>query len=127
MAQGSSLGALQAVERVLASEQADVVRESVAVMVREIMEAEVGPAWGAWSSASEPWGAWRPSAMGIGTAGGIPGSVRSSCRSQNSGRAVIGCRSWSRADALSRRGFVNGVSTRNVDRRVEQMGLTRRS
>ena len=43
MAEGRSLTAHEAVEGVLASEHADVLRESVAVMVREIMEAEVAP------------------------------------------------------------------------------------
>jgi hypothetical protein len=41
MAEGRSLTTREAVEGVLASEHADVLRESVAVMVREIMELEV--------------------------------------------------------------------------------------
>lgn len=41
MAEGKSLTAREAVRDVLASEHADVLRESVAVMVREIMELEV--------------------------------------------------------------------------------------
>ncbi len=40
MAEGKSLIAREGVEGVLGSEHADVLRESVAVMVREIMELE---------------------------------------------------------------------------------------
>ena len=40
MAEGRSLTARDAVEQVLASEHADVLREAVAVMVREIMEVD---------------------------------------------------------------------------------------
>lgn len=47
MTEGRSLTAREAVEGVLASEHADVLRESVALMVREIMELEVGQPAGA--------------------------------------------------------------------------------
>jgi putative transposase len=47
MAEGQSLTAREAVREVLASEHADVLRESVALMVREIMELEVAQLAGA--------------------------------------------------------------------------------
>lgn len=47
MAEGQSLTAREAVREVLASEHADVLRESVALMVREIMELEVAQVAGA--------------------------------------------------------------------------------
>jgi transposase-like protein len=47
MAEGQSLTTREAVEGVLASEHADVLRESVALMVREIMELEVSQLAGA--------------------------------------------------------------------------------
>jgi hypothetical protein len=46
-AEGQSLTAREAVREVLASEHADVLRESVAVMVNEIMELEVAQLAGA--------------------------------------------------------------------------------
>ncbi len=42
MAEGNSMTAREAASNVMALEHADVLRESVAVMVREIMEAERG-------------------------------------------------------------------------------------
>lgn len=47
MAEGKSLTTREAVEGVLGVERADVLRESVAVMVREMMEAEVAQLAGA--------------------------------------------------------------------------------
>ena len=102
MAEGWSLTAREAVEGVLASEDADVLRESVAVMVREIMELEVAQLAGA--ELGEPLRvAGRRSAMGIATGGGIRGSGRSSLRSRSSGLAAICRRFWSRAGGRSRR------------------------
>src|SRR5438270_9490102 len=47
MAEGQSLTTREAVQELLASEHADVLRESVALMVREIMELEVAQLGGA--------------------------------------------------------------------------------
>jgi transposase-like protein len=47
MAEGQSLTTREAVQEVLASEHADVLRESVALMVRESMELEVAQLAGA--------------------------------------------------------------------------------
>lgn len=102
MAEGPSLTTREAVEGVLASEHADVLRESVAVMVREIMELEVAQLAGAEHGERPP---GRRSAQRNGyrdrrwdTRVGeielaIPGS----------GPAVTCRRSLSRAGALSRR------------------------
>ena len=55
MAEGRSLTAREAVEGVLASEHADVLREAVALMVREIMELEVAQLAGrAWRAGARP-------------------------------------------------------------------------
>ena len=47
MAEGRRMTAAQAVDKLMASEHADVIRESVAVMVAELMEAEVAAMIGA--------------------------------------------------------------------------------
>ncbi len=93
MAGSKSLTAREVVGEVMAGEHADVLRESVAVIVREIRG-------------------------------------RSSCRSRGCGREAIYRVSWSRAGgaeqalvAVVQEAYVNGVSTRKVDRLVEQMGL----
>src|ERR1700733_14243443 len=54
MAEGQSLTAREAVREELASEHADVLRESVALMVREIMELEVAQLAGAELGESAP-------------------------------------------------------------------------
>jgi hypothetical protein len=79
---GRSLTAREAVEGVLASEHADVLRESVAVMVREIMELEVSSSL-APSTASVRLGVGWRSATGIVSGGGTRGSGRSSSRSRS--------------------------------------------
>jgi hypothetical protein len=65
MAEGQSLTTREAVEGVLASEHADVLRERVALMVREIMEAEVAQLAGTELGERAP---CRRSAMGIASA-----------------------------------------------------------
>src|SRR3974377_1835046 len=47
MAEGNSMTAREAASNVMAAEHADVLRESVAVMVKEIMEAEIAQLAGA--------------------------------------------------------------------------------
>src|SRR3954469_9801001 len=47
MAEGRRMTAAEAVDKLMASEHADVIRESVAVMVAELMEAEVAAMVGA--------------------------------------------------------------------------------
>ena len=123
------LTAREAANNVIAVEHADVLRESVASMVREIMEAEIAQLAGAEHGERAP-GAVRPNATGIAIGGGTRGSVRSSSRSRGCAPGAI-CRSFleprRRAEqalvAVVQEAYVNGVSTRKVDRLVEQMGL----
>ncbi len=103
MAEGRSMTAREAVNDVLASEHADVLRESVAVMVREIMELEVAQLAGAEHGERAPGrrqrAAQRVSRSALGHAGrgdraGDPAVADGELS------AVV---SWSRAGARSRR------------------------
>src|ERR1700749_3419023 len=129
MAEGRSLTAREAVEGVLASEHADVLRESVALMVREIMEAEIAQLAGAELGERAP---DRRSAQRNGYR-----ERRWDTRVGEIELAIPRLRSGSylpsfleprrRAEqalvAVVQEAYVNGVSTRKVDRLVEQMGL----
>jgi hypothetical protein len=72
-----SLIARRAAGGVLATEHADVLRESVPLMVREIMEAKIAPL-PVPSSANAPQSAGGRSATAIGRGTGTLGSARSS-------------------------------------------------
>jgi putative transposase len=129
MAEVKSLTTREAVEGVLASEHADVLRESVAVMVREIMELEIGQLAGAELGERAP---GRRSAQRNGYR-----DRRWDTRVGEIELAIPRLRSGSylpsfleprrRAEqalvAVVQEAYVNGVSTRKVDRLVEQMGL----
>lgn len=129
MAEGQSLTTREAVEAVLASEHADVLRESVGVMVREIMELEVSRLAGAELGERAP---ERRSAQRNGyrdrrwdtrvgeielaipklrTGSYMPSFLEPRRRAEQALVAVV------------QEAYVNGVSTRKVDRLVEQMGL----
>jgi transposase-like protein len=129
MAEGRSLTAREAVEEVLASEHADLLRESVAVMVRELMELEVSRLAGAELGERAP---GRRSAQRNGyrdrrwdtrvgeielqiprlrTGSYLPSFLEPRRRAEQALVAVV------------QEAYVNGVSTRKVDRLVEQMGL----
>jgi transposase-like protein len=129
MTEGRSLTAREAVEGVFASEHADVLRESVAVMVREIMELEVAQLAGAELGERAP---GRRSAQRNGyrdrrwdtrvgeielaiprlrTGSYLPSFLEPRRRAEQALVAVV------------QEAYVNGVSTRKVDRLVEQMGL----
>jgi len=129
MAVKESLTAREAAEQVLGAEHADVLRESVALMVREIMEAEVAQLVGAELGERAP---GRRSAQRNGyrdrrwdtrvgeieleipklrTGSYLPGFLEPRRRAEQALVAVV------------QEAYVNGVSTRKVDRLVEQMGL----
>jgi len=129
MAEGRSLTTREAVEGVLASEHADVLRESVAVMVGEIMELEVARLAGAELGERAP---GRRAAQRNGyrergwetrvgeielripklrTGSYLPSFLEPRRRAEQALIAVV------------QEAYVNGVSTRKVDRLVEQMGL----
>src|ERR1700733_13221974 len=121
MAEGQSLTAREAVREVLASEHADVLRESVALMVREIMELEIAQLAGAELGERAP---DRRQAQRNGYR-----ERRWDTRVGEIELQIPGLRTGSYLPSFlepRRRGeqaYVNGVSTRKVDRLVEQMGL----
>jgi putative transposase len=129
MAGSRSLTAREAVGEVLASEHADVLRESVAVMVREIMELEVAQLAGAEHGERAPdrrlaqrngyrerrWdtrvGEIELEIPRLRTGSYLPSFLEPRRRAEQALVAVV------------QEAYVNGVSTRKVDRLVEQMGL----
>src|ERR1700742_5075356 len=129
MAEDQSLTAREAVREVLESEHVDVLRESVAVMVREIMEAEVAQLAGAELGERAPdrriaqrngyrerqWdtrvGEIELAIPRLRTGSYLPSFLEPRRRAE---RALV---------AVVQEAYVNGVSTRKVDRLVEQMGL----
>jgi putative transposase len=129
MAEGRSLTTREAVEEVLASEHADVLRESVAVMVRELMELEVSRLAGAEHGERAP---GRRSAQRNGyrdrrwdtRVGEIELQIPR-LRTGSYLPSFLEPRRWAEQAlvAVVQEAYVNGVSTRKVDRLVEQMGL----
>jgi transposase-like protein len=129
MAEGQSLTTRDAVREVLASEHADVLRESVALMVREIMELEVARLAGAELGERAPerrqaqrngyrdrrWdtrvGEIELAIPRLRTGSYLPSFLEPRRRAEQALVAVV------------QEAYVNGVSTRKVDRLVEQMGL----
>ena len=96
-------------------------------MVREIMELEVAQLAGAELGKRAP---ERRSAMGTASGGGIRGLGRSNCRSRGfwTGSHLPSFlepprRAEQALVAVVQEAYVNGVSSRKVDRLVEQMGL----
>jgi transposase-like protein len=129
MAEGQSLTTREAVQEVLASEHADVRRESVALMVREIMELEVaqlaeGGAGRAGAGAPPGAAQWLSGAP-VGYAG--RGDRAADPQAADGQLSPVVLEPRRRAEqalvAVVQEAYVNGVSTRKVDRLVEQMGL----
>ena len=124
-----SLTAREAAVQVLSAEHADVLRESVAVMVREMMEAEVARLAGAELGERAPhqrsaqrngyrerrWdtrvGEIELAIPRLRTGSYLPSFLEPRRRAEQALVAVV------------QEAYVNGVSTRKVDRLVEQMGL----
>src|SRR3989440_3341015 len=129
MAEGQSLTAREAVREVLASEHGDVLRESVALMVGEMMELEVGQLAGAGLGDRAP---DRRSAQRNGYRGRRwdtrVGEIELAIPKLRSGSYLPSFleprrRAEQALVAVVQEAYVNGVSTRKVDRLVEQMGL----
>ncbi len=128
MAEDRRMTAAQVVDKLMGSEHADVVRESVAWLVGELMEAEVAAQIGAELGEVSPERVthrngyrprpWQTRAGEIELA--IPrlrqGSYFASFLEprKRSEQALV---------AVVREAYVNGVSTRKVDRLVEQLGI----
>ena len=110
----------------------DFVREAVVLVARELMEgeiaAEIGAELGEVAPDARVDASQRVSPAGVGDAG----RVRSSCWSRGSGRGRrTSRRFWRRGRpaeqaivAVVMEAYVNGVSTRKVDRLVEQLGIS---
>jgi transposase-like protein len=129
MAGKNSVTARGAAEQVLALEHGDVLRESVALMVREIMEAEIAQLAGAELGERAPgrraaqrngyrerrWdtrvGEIELEIPRLRTGSYLPSFLEPRRRAEQALVAVV------------QEAYVNGVSTRKVDRLVEQMGL----
>lgn len=126
---GSELTAREAASNVLASEHADVLRESVALMVHQIMKAEIAELAGAEHGERAPdrrvaqrngyrdrrWdtrvGEIELEIPRLRTGSYLPSFLEPRRRAEQALVAVV------------QEAYVNGVSTRKVDRLVEQMGL----
>jgi transposase-like protein len=130
MAEGQRMtAAVGAVEKLMRSEHVDVLRESVALVVRELMEAEVAAQIGAELGERAPDSrsaqrngyrerGWDTRVGQIELA--IPKLRQGSyCPSFLQPRR----RAEQALVAVVQEAYVNGVSTRKVDRLVEQMGL----
>ncbi len=129
MAEAQRMTAREAANNVMALEHADVLRESVALMVREIMEVEVARLAGAELGERAPgerlaqrngyrerrWdtrvGEIELAIPRLRTGSYLPSFLEPRRRAEQALVAVV------------QEAYVNGVSTRKVDRLVEQMGL----
>lgn len=129
MTEVQSMTAPEAASNVLALEHADVLRESVAVMVREIMECGIAQLAGAEHGERAPdrrqaqrngsrerrWdtrvGEIELEIPRLRTGSYLPSFLEPRRRAEQALVAVV------------QEAYVNGVSTRKVDRLVEQMGL----
>jgi len=130
MAENGRMTAEQAVDKILGSEHADVIRESVRFMVAELMEAEVSALIGAELGERAPERrssqrngyrerGWDTRVGELELAiprlrsgpGYFPGFLEPRRRAEQALVAVV------------QEAYVNGVSTRKVDRVVEQLGV----
>src|SRR5919199_375226 len=101
MAEGPRMTAAQLADKLLQDEHADVLRESVAWMAAQLMNAEVSSRIGA--ELGEHSLERTTHRNGYRSATGTPGSAASSWPSPSSAKAPTSRRSWSRAGAPSRR------------------------
>jgi transposase-like protein len=130
MAEKGRMTAAQLVDKVMASEHADVVRESVAWLVAELMDAEISQQLGAAHGERAP---ERRVAQRNGYRDRIwdtrVGAIELQVPRVRSGPAYFPSfleprrRAEQALVAVVQEAYINGVSTRKVDRLVEQMGL----
>ena len=129
MAEDRRMTAAQVVDKMMSSEHADVVRESVAWVVAELMEAEVAGQIGAELGEIAPdrvthRNGYRPRAWQT-RAGEIELAIPK-LRSGSYFPSFLEPRKRSEQAlvAVVQEAYVNGVSTRKVDRLVEQLGIS---
>src|SRR6266540_6208748 len=130
MAEDGRMTAAQAVDKLMGSEHADVIRESVAFMVDALMEAEVSAMIGAEFGERAPErrtsqrNGYRPREWDTRV-----GAIELAIPKLRSGPGYFPSfleprrRAEQALVAVVQEAYVNGVSTRKVDRLVEQMGL----
>src|SRR3954447_20404977 len=129
MAEERRMTAVQVVDKLMSSEHADVVRESVAWMVAELMEAEVAGQIGAELGEVAPdrvthRNGYRPRPWETRV-----GEIELLIPRKRQGAAYFPSflgprrRSEQAIVAVVMEAYVNGVSTRKVDRLVEQLGI----
>jgi transposase-like protein len=127
MAEGHRMTAAGLVDKLMASEHAEVLGASVAWLVEELMNAEAtaltGPSW-----ASALLTAARPSGTASASAAGTSGLGSWSWPSQIADRQLLPVvleprrRAEQALVAVVQEAYVNGISTPKVDRLVEQLG-----
>ena len=130
MAEGQRMAVADVVERVLAGEHGDFVREAVALVARELMEAEISQEIGAELGEQAPEqrsthrNGYRPRAWETRV-----GEIDLLVPRKRQGAAYFPSfleprkRSEQAIVAVVLEAYVNGVSTRKVDRLVEQLGV----
>jgi putative transposase len=130
MAEGQRMTAAQVVDKLMSSEHADVIRESVRFMVAELMDAEVAAIAGAEYGERAPErrtthrNGYRERAWGTRV-----GEIELAIPKLRSGPAYFPSfleprrRAEQALVAVVQEAYVNGVSTRKVDRVVEQLGV----
>jgi putative transposase len=131
MAEGQRMTAAQrAVETMMASEHVDVIRESVAAMVAELMEAEIAELAGAEHGERAPElrvaqrNGYRPRGWKT-----RAGEIELAIPRLRSGPSYFPSflaprkRSEQALVAVVQEAYINGVSTRKVERLVEQLGI----
>jgi putative transposase len=130
MAEGRRMTAAQVVDKLLSSEHADVIREAVRFMVAELMEAEVAAIVGAelGERAPERRSTQRNGYRERGWDTRV-GEIELRIPRLRSGPAYFPSfleprrRAEQALVAVVQEAYVNGVSTRRVDRLVEQLGV----
>jgi putative transposase len=130
MAEGQSMTLEQVVREVMAGEHADVLRESVRLVVQELMELEVSELIGAELGERKPDGrmtqrnGYRPRRWDT-RAGAIELQIPKLRRGSYFPAAILEPRKRGEQALLSvvQQAYVCGVSTRRVDQLVESLGL----
>jgi transposase-like protein len=129
MAEGHSLTLRAALDKVMADEHADVLREGVAAFVAELMEAEVAAQIGAELHEKAPGRATHRNGYRSREWETRAGTIELEIPRLRSGSYFPSfleprTRAEQALVAVVQEAYVNGVSTRKVDRLVQQLGLS---
>jgi hypothetical protein len=123
MAEGHRMTAAELVDKLLADEHADVLRDGVAWLVTQLMEAEVGGLTGAELGERAPTAA-RPSATATGRGAGTPGSASWSWPSKAADWVLLPQLSGATPTGRTSpgRGGAGGLCQRRLDRQGRPAG-----